>query len=140
MTDTYKILAPDEIKRRLEPLFLDDGLKLVILFGSTVTGNTHRRSDIDIGLLFHGEIDILALTNRVIRLLKSDRVDVVDLNRANPLLKFSASRNCQVLFEKTPGIFSTFNSLAFRRYVDTKKLRDAQRSVVMDFLHERGLQ
>ena len=135
-----EILSPDEIRHRLEPLFLEDGLKLVLLFGSSVTGNMHRRSDIDIGLLFNGDMDTLALTNRVIRLLKTDKVDVVDLNRASPLLKFSASRNCQVLFEKTPGIFSTFNSLAFRRYVDTKKLRDAQHSVVMDFLHERGLQ
>ncbi len=28
---------------------------------------------------------------------------------------------------------------AFRRYVDTKKLRDAGRVVIRDFLHARGL-
>jgi len=29
--------------------------------------------------------------------------------------------------ERDPGTFRTFQSLAWRRYVDTKKLRDAQR-------------
>ncbi len=139
MRDTYKIISPDEIKRRLTPVFSENGLKLVLLFGSSVTGNVHRQSDIDLGFLFEGNVDILALTNKVIRLLKTDRVDVVDLKRASPLLKFSASRSCKVLFEKTPGLYNAFSSLAFRRYVDTKKLRDAQHSVVMDFLHERGL-
>jgi len=139
MLDFHKIILPDEIKRRLTPLFRENGLKLVLLFGSSVTGNRHRQSDIDVGFFFDGEVDIFALTNKVIRLLKTDKVDVVDLKKASLLLKFSASRSSVVLFEKTPGLFNAFSSLAFRRYVDTKKLRDAQHSVVMDFLHERGL-
>jgi len=139
MLNFHKIILPDEIKRRLSPIFREKGLELVLLFGSTVTGKRHRRSDIDLGFLFEGEVDILALTNKVIRLLKSDRVDVVDLQKASPLLKFSAVKRSEVLFEKRPGIFSAFSSLAFRRFVDTKKLRDAQHSAVLDFLHERGL-
>jgi len=139
MSDSCKIISPDDIKLKLTPLFREKGLQLVLLFGSSVTGNRHRQSDIDVGFLFDGKLDILALTNKVIRLLKTDKVDVVDLKKASPLLKFSASRSSVVLFEKTPGLFNAFSSLAFRRYVDTKKLRDAQRSVVMDFLHERGL-
>jgi len=139
MLNFHKIILPDEIKRRLTPLFREKGLQLVLLFGSSVTGNRHRQSDIDLGFLFDGEPDILALTNKVIRLLKTDKVDVVDLKKASPLLKFSASRSAEILFEKTPGLFNAFSSLAFRRYVDTKKLRDAQHSVVLDFLHERGL-
>jgi len=139
MRATCKIITPREIRRRLSPMFSEKGLELVLLFGSIVTGKVHRRSDIDLGFLFEGEVDILALTNKVIRLLKSDRVDVVDLQKASPLLKFSAVKRSEVLFEKRPGIFSVFSSLAFRRFVDTKKLRDAQHSAVLDFLHERGL-
>lgn len=140
MKETFKILSPDEIKGRLTPLFDERGLRLVILFGSLVTGKMHGRSDIDLGFLYEEDVDILALTRRVTGLLKADNVDVVDLRRASPLLKFSAARNCRILFEGTPGVFSEFLSLAFRRFVDTKKLRDAQHSVVRDFLRERGLQ
>ena len=139
MKNTFKILSPDEIKRRLAPLFDEKGLKLVILFGSAAAGKMHGRSDIDLGFLYADDVDILALTRKVIRLLKTDNVDVVDLKRASPLLKFSAARNCRILFERTPGVFNEFLSLAFRRFVDTKKLRDAQHSVIRDFLRERGL-
>lgn len=133
------MLGVDEIKSRLAPVFEAKGLKLVLVFGSVATGATHKKSDIDIAFLFEGGVDILELTNKVIRLLRTDNVDVVDLGRASPLLKFSAAKGCKVIFEKSPGVFSEFYSLAFRRYVDTKKLRDAGRVVIDDFLRARGL-
>ncbi len=139
MPVTIEHLPIEEIKKRLAPLFKDEGLRLVILFGSVACGGTHRGSDVDLGFLYDGDTDILALTERVVKLLSTDAVDVVDLGRASPLLKFSASRNCRVLFERRPGEFSEFCSLAFRRYVDTKKLRDAGRTVIKNFLSERGL-
>jgi len=128
-----------EIKNRLTPLFNEEGLRLVLLFGSFASGKEYQESDIDLGFLFDRPIDILALTNRVIQLLRTDRVDVVDLSRANPLLKYSAIRQGKVLFEQTPGLFNIFQSLTFRIYIDTKKLRDAQEKAIHHFLGERGL-
>jgi predicted nucleotidyltransferase len=128
-----------EIKDRLTPLFNDEGLRLVLLFGSVASGQEYQESDIDLGFLFGRPIDILALTNRVIQLLRTDRVDVIDLSRASPLLKYSAIRHGKVLFEQAPGLFNTFQSLTFRIYVDTKKLRDAQEKAIHNFLGERGL-
>lgn len=133
------IISADEIKERLAPMFGDKGLKIVLVFGSVVTGKTHKRSDIDIAFFFENRVDILDLTNRVIRLMRTDNIDVVDLCRASPLLRFAAARNGKVIYERSPGLFSEFYSLAFRRYVDTKKLRDAGKVVIRDFLHARGL-
>jgi len=129
----------EQIKNNLTPLFNEEGLQLVLLFGSVALGREYRKSDIDLGFLFDRPIDILALTNRVIQLLRTDKVDVVDLRRASPLLKFSAIRQGKILFEKTPGLFDAFKSLIFRIYVDTKKLRDAQEKAIQNFLGERGL-
>lgn len=139
MDKAKKILPVHEIGERLSPVFKDKGLKLVLVFGSVVTGKAHKRSDVDLAFLFDNRVDIMGLTNRVIRLLRTDNVDVVDLGRASPLLRFSAAKNGKVLYERSPGLFSEFYSLAFRRYVDTKKLRDAGRVVIRDFLHARGL-
>ncbi len=134
-----EIISADEIKKRLAPLFEDKGLELVLLFGSVAAGKTHARSDIDLAFLYSVPVDILGLTNKVIRLMKTDAVDVVDLGRAAPLLRFSAAKNCKVIYESSPGVFSEFYSLAFRRYVDTKKLRNAGRGAIKDFLRSRGL-
>jgi predicted nucleotidyltransferase len=105
-------LSVEEIKERLAPLFEDKELQLALLFGSTVSGKFKKK--------------------------RSD-VDVADLRYANPLLRFSVAKNGKLLFERSPGLFHEFVSLAFRRYVDTKKLRDAQTKAIEHFLEERGL-
>jgi len=81
----------------------------------------------------------LAITNRIIGLLHTDNIDVIDLKRASPLIKFSVAKNGIIIYEKKQGIFSEFSSLAFRMYIDTKKLRDAQEKAIKYFLDARGL-
>lgn len=127
-----------EIKERLAPLFEDESLQLVLLFGSALTRNMRKGSDIDLAFLYDGRVDVVSLTNRILRLLHRDAVDVVDLRSANPLLRFSVARKSRPLYERSPGIFNEFCSLAFRMYVDSKKLRDGQAKVIKDFLESRG--
>ena len=138
MEELRKMLTVEEIRERLAPLFEEKDLRLILLFGSTYTGAVHKKSDIDLGFLFDGPVDILAMTNRVIRLLHCDNVDVIDLNRASPLLRFSAVQKGRLLYEKSRGIFNEFCSLAFRMYVDSKKLRDGRAEVIKGFLQSRA--
>ena len=139
MVELIKIPLVDEIRERLTPLFQDEGLRLVMLFGSSVTGKMHRHSDIDLAFLFDRDMDIIALTNNVIRLLHTDNVDVIDMKHASPLLRFSVVRNGRLLYERLQGEFNSFSSLTFRRYVDTKKLRDMQATSIKHFLGTRGI-
>ncbi|MFH0933132.1 MAG: nucleotidyltransferase domain-containing protein [Nitrospirota bacterium] len=139
MPKTTQMISIEEIRNRLAPIFKDEGLKLALLFGSAVLGKVHNQSDIDLAFLFDRPADILSLTNSVIRLLHADNIDVVDLRRASPLLKFSVAKNGRLLYERQPGLFNEFYSLAFRMYVDTKKLRDAQAIAIQHFLKTRGL-
>ena len=134
-----KSYSIEEIKEKLTPLFNEEGLQMVLLFGSQGSGRTHPESDIDLAVLCEEPVDLLHLTNWVSRLLHTDRVDVIDLRRANPLLGFSAACQGKVLYERVPGQFHSFCSLSFRRYVDTKKLRDTRKSTIQHFLEEKGL-
>jgi uncharacterized protein len=127
-----------DIKESLTKLIEERKPRLVILFGSLAHGKTHKRSDIDLGFLFDGPIDIVDLTNEVTQLLKTDKVDVVDLRRGSPLLRFAAAQGGEVLYEREPGEFIQFYSLSYRMYVDTKKLREAQDLVIERFLQSRG--
>jgi predicted nucleotidyltransferase len=128
----------DGIRAKLAPLLKEEALQIVLLFGSQSSGQVHPESDIDLGFLYDEPVDLLELTNKVTRLLHTDRVDVVDLRRANPLLCFSAARQGKLLYERCPGLFNRFYSLSFRRYVDTKKLRDARQRAIDTFLEARG--
>jgi predicted nucleotidyltransferase len=130
--------SPEMIREKMSSLYADKRLQLVILFGSFVSGKTHRLSDIDLAFLFDKPADILNLTAQIIRLLNTDRVDVVDLRRGSPLVQFKAVREGKLLYEREPGLFASFSSLAFRRYVDTKKMRDARKILIQEFCRERA--
>ncbi len=129
--------AMDELRERLVPLFNDQDTQLVVLFGSMATAATHRRSDIDIAVLSAHSVDMVTLTARMMRLLATDRVDVVDLRRVSPILAMAVARGGKPLFERSPGIFNTFCSRAARMYADTRKLREARRQSIHAYLAER---
>jgi len=139
MEELRKMLTIEEIRERLVPLFKERDLRLILLFGSALTGAVHKKSDIDLAFLFDGSVDILALTNRVIRLLHCDNLDVIDLKHASPLLKYSVAEKGKLLYEKSPGMFLEFYSLAFKEFVDTRKLREARETAIKYFLESRGL-
>ena len=71
--------------------------------------------------------------------LKTDRLDLVDLRRVGPTLAMEVARSSRLLFESRPGAFREFQSLASRRYCDTAKLRLAQRRAIHVFLARHGL-
>lgn len=139
MEELRKMLTIEEIRERLVPLFKEKDLRLILLFGSALTGTVHKKSDIDLAFLFDRPVDILSITNSVIRLLHTDKVDVIDLKHASPLLKYSVAEKGRLLYEKSPGMFFEFYSLAFKEYVDTRKLREARETSIKYFLESRGL-
>jgi predicted nucleotidyltransferase len=128
----------DELCRRLAPLSADPDIDLAVLFGSVATGETRADSDVDLALLGRHPLDLVRLSNVVTQLLQTDAVDVVDLRRASPLLQNEVVKGGRLIYERVPGAYPAFCSLAHRRYVDTAKLRIAQREAIQQFLRERG--
>jgi predicted nucleotidyltransferase len=128
-----------EIRDRLAPLFARADIQLVILFGSTARGVTHRRSDLDVAILAKEPLDVVETATQVMALLRRSDVDVVDLRRASPLLAMEVVRSGILLYEREPGEYATVCSLAHRRYVDTTKLRLARREALKRFLETKGL-
>lgn len=106
--------------------------RLVVLFGSVSRGQGARAGDLDLGVLGPGPLDTVALTNRFIRELKLQEVDVADLSRADPLLLALIARDGTPLYEGSPGEFARFASLALRRYADTRKFREVERQEIRD--------
>jgi predicted nucleotidyltransferase len=127
------------LQNLIEPLCAQYRLRLIVVFGSTVTGMRGPESDLDLAFLGDAPLDLVAVTTDVIRLLHTDRVDVVDLRRASPLLAMEVARHGYLIYERKPGAYVEFISLAVRRYIDTKKLRDAQKEVIHQYLVSKGL-
>jgi predicted nucleotidyltransferase len=114
-------------------------LELVVLFGSTAKGRRRRGSDVDVAVRCAGTADLDTLHALLAPRLGSDRLDLVDLRRAGPLLAMEVARSGRPLYESRPGTFRQFQSLASRRYCDTAKLRRAQRRAIHAFLARHDL-
>jgi hypothetical protein len=84
-----------------------EGVRLAILFGSRARGDATAASDWDIGYLADPSVDRDGLLADLVRALDTDRVDLVDLDRAGGLIRFRAARGIPV-FEATADAFARF--------------------------------
>jgi predicted nucleotidyltransferase len=130
----------EETRARLRDLAqVRPDVVLVVLFGSRVRGRARPDSDVDVAVGGGGPLDLDALHLVLAPRFRSDRLDLVDLGRAGSLLAFEIARHGTLLYEREPGGFRAFQSLASRRYGDTAKLRRAQRRAIQAFLGRMGL-
>lgn len=107
------------------------GVVAVILFGSLARGEARSGSDVDLGVLFSHErsketINLSKLTTDVMNVLNRKDVDVVNLNRAPPLLMHRVVRDGHVLYCADNRTLGEFTIRALQRYEDTRPLRRLQ--------------
>ena len=115
-------------------------VQLVVLFGSVTRGRSRPDSDLDVAVRCDAPADLDALYLLLAPRLASNALDLTDLRRAGSLLAFQVARQGEVLYERDPGTFRSFQSLASRRYCDTDKLRRAQHRAIHAFLERHGLE
>ncbi len=92
----------------------------VFLFGSQVDGYATPRSDIDLAVLFERLPSLkeeLALSVAVQEALGTERVDLVNLNRASLLLRHRAVAG-RLVYERDEEKVSDFIESTIRDYVD----------------------
>jgi len=106
---------------------------IAYLFGSCARDERQPFSDIDIAVFVNKEPpkeEILkyrvGLTADLISLLKSNRVDVVCLNSAPPLLTHRVIRDGIIICNKDEKVKVSFEVRSLQRYIDTKPLREVQ--------------
>lgn len=107
-------------------------LKLLVLFGSQVTGKTHAESDYDIAYAGREKLSldqegrlIVALTG-CLGLSDERLLNLVPIARTNPLLLYAITDNARVLYESESGIFAGMRAFAFKQYVELKPLYEAK--------------
>lgn len=114
-------------------------IRLVVLFGSQASGKTHGRSDVDIAVVAEKPLG-LADRSQFAALLAAqfgfaeDDIDLVDFNDASPLLQFQITEHGKLLWGN-PADFLQLRVLAWRRYLDTAKLRKLRERSLAKQLH-----
>lgn len=107
------------MKRNFHGIAKKYRLKLIILFGSLVSGNIHRESDADIAIVPEKALSLqneLSLRNELFRVFRR-AVDLVDLKRASPLLLGQIAKSGKLLYGHKRE-FIAFRIYAMKRYID----------------------
>ena len=113
----------------LTPLIEKCHLNLLLAFGSYGTERFTPESDIDLAYQAKQSLspdEELQLLKDLIFLYRRDRIDLVDLRKASPLLMFEIATNGKVLYEEGEN-FLRFKLKASARYADTRHLRRMRR-------------
>lgn len=108
-------------------------LKLLVVFGSHGTACQTKSSDVDLGFCsgsFLAPEQLLELMTDLAVHFQTSEVDLVDLDRAVPLLAYEIACKGRVLHERK-NAFLLFKLKASARYIDTKHLR-VQRKQFLD--------
>ena len=125
-------------------------LKMLVLFGSRARGDTHAKSDWDFAALYDQKIreescknsgfgwfEVPGIIEEVFS-INSDNIDVVDLNRASPLIAHFVARDGKLIYEKEPGEFDKFKQQALMSDMEIQDLEHNLRQNINKFLKEWG--
>jgi len=103
----------------LEALARFPAVRLAVLFGSTARGRTTPRSDLDLGVLLEPEAaTTLWEVEGAVGEAARRPVDLIDLRRAPPLLRFEIARDGRVLLERQEGDWKRFKVRALLDWWD----------------------
>ena len=104
-----------------------NNIDVAYLFGSQSKGRVNDMSDIDVAILFDEKKssekrfkEKLKIMGDLGILLKTNNIDVVDLNSADIAIQFSAIENRDILMNKNNSKRVVFESNVMTRYQDYK--------------------
>ncbi len=112
------------------------GLSLVYLHGSHARGDARADSDVDVAVLADSSVDpltLVALQSDLEPLLGAD-VDLLDLGRADDVIRVQVIAHGRVLFERSTLVRERFEMHALSRYAHLNE----ERSGIIEDVSERG--
>jgi predicted nucleotidyltransferase len=120
-TKQIKFNTDEAISLATPILVSDSRIMIVYLFGSRAAKKDVQSSDIDIAIYTSDSFlweDYYTLYGEVIKKLHSDRLDIVWLNKAEPILSFGVIKNGKVLFFRDADVLNDFELKTKKRYYD----------------------
>jgi len=106
-----------------------ENIVFALIFGSYNSKRFGTLSDIDIGIYFNNDFDLLTIGKIIAELEKvtNKKIDIVVLNNLynkSPLLAYKIVDNCQISFSKDDKALINFKRRTFLHYLDTQVLRE----------------
>jgi uncharacterized protein len=128
----YSHILFDELAAKISEI---PGVSLVYMFGSRISGNIGPMSDYDLAVLVEKYDDYLGimteLSNAAAVVFKTDRIDVVPLNRAPVELAYAVIAHGECIFQKDNATRVEYEAYVLSMYGDYLPVLRAQREDIL---------
>jgi predicted nucleotidyltransferase len=118
----------ERIWQKLPDFLAQNGVELAYLFGSLAQDGP--ANDVDIALLMPAEQPAFPMRQLIAEWLDVERIDVVDLRLAHPVLRFEIISNGKLLYGVSEENRRQFEMSVLREYKDTAYLRRSQEQML----------
>lgn len=115
------------------------GADMVFLFGSVLSGNFRKDSDVDIGIYFQDKhYDKNNVYDVILDFFQTEQVDVAFLNEASPLLLHQVVKSGKPVAYKSYAGLVEFQTRCLKKYWETKKFRISKERILKDYVGRIG--
>ena len=133
------VINVDKIKPQIKELADKHGLSLVMLFGSQVTGRTHKESDFDVAYLSDKELSFKDEGRIIIELApiigaRDERlVNLSNIRQAGALLLKEIFDKHRVLFCADQNIYDSYKIFAVKNFLESRPLFDLRDHLIKKY-------
>lgn len=127
-------------KKRIEEISQKNSLALLLLFGSQVTGQTHKESDFDVAYLAQKPLDFRQEGQLIVDLMpvfKSDKVDLSNIKKAPPLLLKHIFDNNIILFCPDQSVYNEYEIYALKTYFEAQPLFQLREDLIKNYFNQK---
>jgi len=112
-------------------------LDLILMFGSRAKSDVHPESDMDIA--FYGkqilsEKEKINLTYELCNIFPTDKIDLVDIKTASPLLKKEIFKDYKVLYQKEPMLLYQLELISIYEFKESEILYQIRHERLQEFI------
>jgi len=121
-------------RKQCEEIAKEFHLKLLFLFGSQARGDVHAKSDVDFAYLSIQPLSLETLYELMSRLatiftIATDRIDMVDISKANSLLTFFIAQE-GILLAGNQVDEDTFYRTSIMKHFDAQPLYELEKEYI----------
>lgn len=130
-------MGDTKIKSKIAELALKYQLSMVLLFGSRAKGQENISSDFDIAYLSKKKLDLMdesKLVCDLMEIFRSDKIDIVNIRKAPPLLMKHIFDHNKILFCENSVTYYTYQIYAIRLYKESKRIFQLQEESLKKFV------
>ena len=129
----------DDMQLDVQKIVSKYKLQMLVYFGSYMTENYHKESDIDIAYLSENPlipIEKIGLLEDLIIAHRKSEIDLVDLRTAEPVLRCEIAINGKLLYEKEDGLFDRYYLYYIKRFYELKPVIDEEMNGIRKAIKE----